>query len=156
MISTKIVVLALATGGLGVAGFGAWQVHAHGGLAGRGHHEMFHKFIEFAVNEKLDEIGATATQKEKVHAVEERLFKEGQALHGDRDSFRQELMSLLQQDNPDPAQLKALAHKRIERLSQFADTAADALVELHGVFTPEQRRQLLADIQEHMERHRHN
>jgi Spy/CpxP family protein refolding chaperone len=156
MISTKIAVLALVTGGLGAAGVGAWQVHAHGGLGGHGRHEMFHKFIEFAVNERLDEIGATAAQKEKVHAVEERLFKEGETLHGDREPFRQELMSLLQQDNPDPAQLKAIAHKHIEKLSQFADTAADALVELHGVFTPEQRRQLLAELQEHMEKHRRN
>jgi hypothetical protein len=30
------------------------------------------------------------------------------------------------------------------------------VVELHGVFTPEQRHQLLAELREHMERHHRN
>jgi Spy/CpxP family protein refolding chaperone len=156
MIGTKVAVLALAAGGVGVLGLGAWQVHAKGGFPGHDRHEMFHKFINFAVNEKLDEIGASAAQKEKVRAAEARLFKKGEALHGERDSFRQELLALLEQDNPDPAQVKALAHKHIDKFSQFADEAADAVVELHGVFTPEQRHQLLAELREHMERHHRN
>jgi protein CpxP len=156
MIGTKVAVLTLAAGGVGILGLGAWQVHAMGGFQGHDRHEMVHKFITFAVNEKLDQIGASAAQKEKVRAVEDRLIKKGEALHGERDSFRQELMALLEQDSPDPAQVKALAHKHIEKFSQFADEAADAVVELHGVFTPEQRHQLLADLREHMERHHHN
>lgn len=153
MISTKIGVLALAVGGAGALGVGAWQAQAHGGFRGHGRHEMFHKFVDFAVSEKLDEIGASAAQKEKVRAIKDRLMKKGEALHGDREAFRKELVALLEQDNPDPAQLKALAHERIEAFSRFADEAADALVELHGVFTPEQRRQLLAEAREHMKAH---
>jgi len=156
MITTKIAVLALATGGAGILGLGAWQVHAQGGLPCGHRHEMMHKFIDFAVSEKLDEIGATAAQKEKVRAVEADLFKKGTALRGEHESFHQELVALLAQDNPDPAQVKALAHKHIEKFSQFADEAADALVELHGVFTPEQRGKLLANLQKHAEQHHHN
>ncbi|HKC13308.1 MAG TPA: periplasmic heavy metal sensor [Vicinamibacteria bacterium] len=155
MIGTKVAALALAAGGVGILGLGAWQVHATG-VQGHDRHEMFHKFVGFAVNEKLDAIGATAAQKEKVRAVEERLFKKGESLHGERASFHHELMALLEQDSPDPAQVKALAHKHIDKFSQFADDAADALVELHGVFTPEQRQQLLGELREHMERHHHN
>jgi len=50
--------------------------------------------------------------------------------------------------------VKALVHERTEALTRFADEAADALVELHGAFTPDQRKQLLADAREHMARHR--
>lgn len=155
MIGTKIAVLALAAGGTGMLGLGAWQVRAHGGFGGH-RREMAHKFMEFVVNEKLDQIGATAAQKAKVRAVEDRLIKKGEALRGERESFHRELMAIIEQDNPDPAQIKALAHERIDKLSRFADEAADALVELHGVFTPDQRRQLLAELREiAQEHHRH-
>jgi len=45
--------------------------------------------------------------------------------------------------------------ERTEALTRFADEVADAVVELHGILTPEQRKQLLADAREHMARHRH-
>jgi len=153
MINAKVVVLALAGGGVGLAGLGAYGVHAHGGFGGH-RHAMAHKFIEFVVNEKLDQVGATDAQKEKVRAIKERLMAKGKALHGDKEALHRELLSILEQDSPDPARLKALAHERIDALSRFADDAADALVELHGVFTPEQRQKLLADLRTHMERHR--
>lgn len=156
MVSTKIAVLALAVGGAGALGVGAWQAQAHGGFPGHGRHKMFHKFVDFAVSEKLDEIGATAAQKDKVRAIKERLVKGGESLHRDKEAFRRELLALLEQDNPDAAQVKALARERIEAFSQFADEAADALVELHGVFTPEQRRRLMTELREHMERHHRN
>jgi Spy/CpxP family protein refolding chaperone len=154
MITTKVAILALATGGASLLGLGAWKVHAYAGHHGR--HDMIHKFVDFAVNEKLDEIGASAAQKEKVRAVKERLIQKAQALHGEREAFHKDLLAMLEQDNPDPLRLKALAHERIDKLSQFADEAADAVVELHGVFTPEQRRQLLAELNEHMEQHHRN
>jgi Spy/CpxP family protein refolding chaperone len=159
MIDAKVLILAVAAGGAGLAGLGTYAAYAHGGLAGHGRfaghrHEMAHKFIEFVVNEKLDQVGATDAQKEKVRAVRERLMAQGKALHGDKEALHRELLSILEQDNPDPARIKALAHERIAALSRFADDAADALVEVHGVLTPEQRQKLLADLRTHMERHR--
>jgi Spy/CpxP family protein refolding chaperone len=150
MIGMKIAALALAVGGLGVVGAGAY--HVQGRLSGH-RHEMMHKFVEFAVDQKLEAIGATDAQKQKVRAIKERLLARAHALHGERESFRAELLGVLEQESPDPARLKALARERIDAFSGFADEAADALVELHGVFTPQQRQQLLADLREHVESH---
>jgi periplasmic protein CpxP/Spy len=157
MIGTKAVLLALAVGGASLLGLGAYRVSADGGFPGhrRGNHKMMLKFVEYAMNEKLDAVGATEAQKQKVRAIKDRLVKEGETLHGDRDEFRKELLALLEQENPDPARVKALAHQRIELFSRFADNAADAVVELHGVFTPDQRQKLIAELREHMDRHRH-
>lgn len=155
MIGTKVAVLALAAGGVGLLGVGAWQVHAQGGFCGH-RHAMTHKFIDFVVNEKLDEIGATSAQKERVGAIKDRLMKKAEALHDDHQALHNDLLALLEQDNPDPARLKALVHERIEAFSRFADEAADGLVELHGVFTPEQRRKLLAEAREHVKPHARN
>lgn len=154
----KIAMLALATAGAGLLCVGAWTVRAHGGLHGhRGgaHAEMVHKFIGFAVNEKLDEIDATDAQRKKVQEVKDRLLKEGHALREGKEALHQELMTLLAQDNPDPARVKALVHQRTEAFVRFADDATDAVLELHGTFTPAQRAQLLDDAREHLaERHR--
>jgi periplasmic protein CpxP/Spy len=151
MIYTKTAVLALALGGAGIVGAGALHYQAHGGLGGHRDPAMMQKFIDFTVNEKLDEIGATEAQKQKVREIKDRLVKDGKALHQDHAALHQELLGLLEQDNPDPARLKALVHERTDAITRFADEAADAAIELHGVFTPEQRKKLLADLKEHME-----
>jgi Spy/CpxP family protein refolding chaperone len=116
---------------------------------------MIHKFIDFAVSEKLDEIDATAEQRQKVTEIKERLLKEGHELRQGRDELRDEMLTLLAQDNPDAARVKALVRERTSAFAAFADDATDAMLELHSVFTPAQRAQLLADAREHMaSRHR--
>jgi Spy/CpxP family protein refolding chaperone len=149
MIDAKLALLALTTSGVGIFGLGAWKVHAQGGLGGHRDPVMIHKFVDFAVNEKLDEIGATEAQKQKVREVKERLMKDGRALHESRTDLREKVLALLAQDNPDPAQLKALIRERTAALSRFGDEAADALVEIHATLTPEQRQKLLAGAREH-------
>jgi hypothetical protein len=86
MLSSKVVLLALAVAGAGGLGAGVWAGAAGHGLAGRGPgfgHDrvMLHKFVDFLVEEKLTEIGATEAQKQKVREVKQRLAAEGQALH---------------------------------------------------------------------------
>jgi Spy/CpxP family protein refolding chaperone len=152
MLQLKIPILALA--GTGLMSAGAWGVYAHGGFRGHGDHALMHKFVEFAVNEKLDEVGATEAQKQKVLEIKDRLMKDGHPLREGHRELREKLFALLEQDNMDPAQVKALVREHTEALTRFADEAASALVELHGVFTPEQRRQLLADAREAAARHR--
>lgn len=156
MFDPRIAVLTLAVSGAGALAFGAYRVHAHGGFRGshgRGDHAMAHKFVDFAIGEKLHEIGATPAQKQKVNEIKERLMKSGRALHESHPPVREEVLALLEKDSLDASQLKALAHARAEEIMRFADEAADALAELHGVLTPEQRKQLLADAREHMARH---
>lgn len=158
MLDPKLAVLAVSLGGAGVLGVGAvgagaYAVHARGGFCGRhggARAEMAHKFINFVVNEKLDEIDATDAQRQKVNEVRDRLMKEGHALHEGRDEMREELLTLLAQDNPDPARVKAAVHARAEAFTRFADDAVDGLLEIHAALTPAQRAQLLADAREHM------
>jgi periplasmic protein CpxP/Spy len=82
-------------------------------------------------------------------------MEDAHSLRGSKQGFREDLLKLLEQDDVDPAQVKAMVRQRTEAFTRFADEAADAVVELHSVFTPEQRKQLLADLREHMERHHH-
>lgn len=153
MIDLKLAALAMAVSGAGILGVGAYR--SHGGFRGHGAGALMRKFIDFAVNEKLDEVGASEAQKQKVREIKDRLVKEAHALRDDRKAFRDELLSILEQDNPDAAQLKAAVRQRTEAFGRLAEDAADAVIELHGVFTPEQRKKLLAEAREHMARHHH-
>jgi periplasmic protein CpxP/Spy len=149
----KIAMLALATGSASLVGVGAWTLHERGGFCGRhggANPEMVHKFIDFVVTQKLDEIDATAEQRQKVQEVKERLVKDGHALREGKDDLRAQLLEQLSQDNPDAARVKSLVRQRMNEFSAFADEATDALLELHATFTPAQRAQLLADAREHM------
>src|SRR5262245_22671681 len=158
MIDPRVTLLALAVSGTSVLGLGAWTAYAHGGFRGgfhgHGHDSaMVHRFVDFALNEKLDEINATDAQRKKVGEIKERLMKDGHALHEDKAAFHAELLKLLDQDDVDPIALKTMVRQRTEAFTRFVDEATDAVVELHSVFTPEQRKQLLADLREHAERH---
>jgi Spy/CpxP family protein refolding chaperone len=154
MMSAKLV-LALAAGGVGMLGVGAWGAHAQGRFGGHRDPLMMRKFIDFAVNEKLDAIGATDAQKQKVREVKDRLMKDGRALHESHAVLRDKVLALLAQDNPDAAQLKALIRERTDAVSRFGDEAADAIVEIHAVLTTEQRQKLLAGAREHLGEGRH-
>jgi Spy/CpxP family protein refolding chaperone len=150
----KVAILALATGSAGLWGLGAWAVHEHGMgfCTPRRQAAMMHRFIDFAVSEKLDEIDATPEQRQKIQEIKDRLLKEGQALHEGKDGLHEEMLAILAQDNPDPVRVKALVHQRTDALVRFADDATDAMLELHATLTPAQRAQLLGDAREHMER----
>ncbi len=157
MFDPRIAVLALAVSGAGALGFGAWRTHAHGGFRGHGFGgpAMMHKFLDFAVNEKLDEIGANEAQKQKVLEIKDRLVKSVHAFRDGRGPLHDELLALVEKDNLEPGELKAAVHARAQEMVKLADEAAEAVSELHGVLTPEQRKQLLADAREHIARHRH-
>jgi Spy/CpxP family protein refolding chaperone len=155
MFDPRITLVALAVSGAGALGLGAWTANAHGGSRGHRDPALVHKFVDFAVDAKLDEIGATDAQRQKVRAIKDRLIKDGHALKEDKAAFRDDLLKLLERDDVDPAEVRAMVRQRTEAFTRFVDEAADAVVELHGVFTPDQRKLLLADLREHMERHRH-
>jgi Spy/CpxP family protein refolding chaperone len=111
--------------------------------------EMMQKFVEWRVNEKLDEVKATDAQKQQVKAVEKDLFEQGRALHTGNRDFHNAVLAELQKDNPDPAQVHALVDARAASLKEFADKVADGVLKIHGILTPEQRAQIIKDIEEH-------
>jgi len=154
MLDAKVAVLAVTVAGAaGALGFGALRAHAHGGFRGHRDHAMLEKFVTFAVSEKLDAIQASDAQKQRVLEIKDRLLSEGKALHRGRGAFHTELLGLLAGDEPDPARIRALVRKRTQAFTRLAEDATSAVIELHGVFTPEQRRQLMGDLQQHLERH---
>jgi Spy/CpxP family protein refolding chaperone len=154
MLTAKVMLLTATAAGSGALGMGA--LHAYGRHCSHGggrHGAMMHKFVDFAINEKLDEIGATDAQKQKVGEIKDRLMARGEALRGERKAAHEEILEQLSRDQPDAARVHALVKERTESFARFADDVTTGVLELHAVLTPEQRQKLLAHAREHMQGH---
>ena len=153
MLSAKVLLLAATAAGSGALGAGALHAYGRHCSHGGGHGAMMHKFIDLAVNEKLDEIGASDAQKQKVGEIKDRLMARGEALRGERMAAHKEIIDQLSKDQPDAERVHALVKERTESFARFADDVASGVLEVHAVLTPEQRQKLMAHVREHLEGH---
>ena len=152
MLTAKLLLLGATAAGSGAV-LGAGAVHGYARHCSHGgrHGAMAHKFVDFMVNEKLDEIGASDAQKQKVREIKDRLMTRGEALRGERVSAHKEILEQLSRDQPDAERVHALVKERTESFARFADDVASGVLELHATLTPEQRQKLLAHAREHLE-----
>jgi protein CpxP len=145
-----ILTAALAVGAiLALAGF------AYGGGPDSGHHrpgfgfghhrpspEKIQKFIAFKVNDTLDDLKATEAQRQEVNAVKDQLFEQAKSLFAGRQDLHEQFAAQWNSEQPDAKQVHALIDQRADELRAFAHSAADSMIKVHGVLTPEQRAQL--------------
>jgi Spy/CpxP family protein refolding chaperone len=129
-----------------LAGFrgGCGGHHAHG----RDPAEVA-AFVTDRVDDALDDLDATPEQRQRIHAVKDRLLSEGMKLRGTRGETHREVLAQWDAAQPDAARLHALVDARIDEMRAIAHQGVDAAVEVHGVLTPEQR----ARVSRKMHRH---
>ncbi|MCB9553569.1 MAG: hypothetical protein R3F65_29725 [bacterium] len=124
---------------VGLFALGAGVVHAGPWSRGGDKSERARKFVEWKLDDALDELDATEAQRAQVEKIVFALFDEGVAKLGDREVFREELLSLWQQPSPDAAAAHALVEARIEVLRALAHQAVDSSLEVHKVLDAKQR-----------------
>lgn len=138
----------VAAGALGVLLLGGFAARggspcARGGFS----EERAEKFATFMVEDLLDEVDATDTQRTQILAVKDRMLGEALSLHQAKKATHDTLMEEWDAETPDSAKIHALIDQRIDDLRKTAHKAADAMVEVHGVLTPEQR-DIVAEMHE--------
>jgi Spy/CpxP family protein refolding chaperone len=144
--------LLLAAGGLLLLGTG-FATGCHRGPGG--HHRdpaEVAKFVDERVDDALDDLDAAPAQRERIHAIADRLLADGQRLHGDREAVQAELLAAWKSEAVDRARLHALVDQRIEALRAFAHAAADGAADAHDVLTPEQRAKVAKKLERRMGR----
>ena len=104
--------------------------------------EKVDKFLTFRINDALDDIKATPEQREKILAIKDQLLPEFLNARTDRRETRQQLVAQWRSENPDPKAVYAAIDAEVERRRALAHKAADALLQVHAILTPEQREQL--------------
>jgi Spy/CpxP family protein refolding chaperone len=139
----------------GAAGLAAIAVLAgfRGGCGGHHHHGRdpaeVAAFVTDRVDDALDDLDATPEQRQRIHAVKDRMLAEGMKLRGTRGETHREVLAQWDSAQPDAARLHALVDARIEEMRAIAHQGVDAAVEVHGVLTPEQRAKVSRKLHRH-------
>lgn len=108
------------------------------------------QLVTWKLDDKLDTLDATESQRQSIHAVKDRLFSDGVLLMQEHRAVREESFQQLASDTPDRQKLHALVDARIEAMRAFAHQATDAALEVHGTLTPQQRKALAEQFREHV------
>jgi Spy/CpxP family protein refolding chaperone len=143
ILSAVLVLAVLATGALTLTAF-------------RYHHRdpaRFDRFVANRVEDMLDDVKATDAQRQQIQAVVDKVVADGKALRASHADMRSELLAQWQSDQPDAARVHALIDARADTMKKFADEVADAVLQVHGILTPEQRAIVTKKLQRHMQEH---
>jgi uncharacterized membrane protein len=145
---TWLAVLAVPLLGL-VAGAGA-LAWAHGGGGRQG---VMKRVVAAMLDDALDRAQVTPEQRAQIHAVRDRVWAAVDAHRQARGTRLEDALALFEADRVDPARLDALRRAREEDHQRIAATLEQAIVEVHGLLTPAQRRALADQVREHHRRH---
>ena len=112
--------------------------------------ERIKQMITWRLDDKLEDLEATADQTKAVHTVKDRLFDEGKLLATEHQATRLEVLTQLESDYPDAQKLHSLVDARIDAVRAFAHKVVDAAIEVHRVLTPEQGKELSPQYRQRM------
>jgi periplasmic protein CpxP/Spy len=129
-----------------VSFIGGCRLHKAHGMS----HERLKAYVMREVDGKLDDIDATDEQKTAVFASIDSIHKEIAAFHDKCKAGHEFLLEQLTSDTPDTNAIYAMVDSRIEDFRGLAHGIVDSAVQLHKIFTPEQRNQLAKMARDHM------
>lgn len=140
LVTTALALALLAVGTLGLTAF-------------RHHHDpaRFDRFLTHRLDDLLDDVHATDAQRQQIGALKDRLVADGKALHASHGEARKELLAQWQAEQPDAAKVHALVQARADSMKRFGDELADAVLQVHGLLTPEQRAVVTKKLQRHLD-----
>ena len=129
---------------------GIGSAFAHGPRHGR-NPERMKKFVDYRVNETLDELDATDAQRAQILAIVDGLIAKVQAEHakGERKQLAEAVAAAIESNNPDTREIDRLIDERAQRMTALAHEAVTAARGIHAQLTPEQRKELAERVREH-------
>ena len=133
----------------GLVGFASTDGSCHRGFS----QEQAQAFIDYRVNDVLDDLDATDAQRDAILDIKDDLVDQGFALKADRQTTHDELKAQWQSDQPDAERIHQMVDEKADQMRGFAHTVADAVLEVHSILTPEQRNQALDLAEEARARH---
>lgn len=139
--SAKLGLFALVvTAVVGFAAFKGQKAYANGGW-GHGHRAAIMKRMVTAhIDEVLADAKVTDAQRQTINAARDRVFTAFENQHGTHQAHLDEALQLFESDRVDSDKLNGLRTRREAETRQLADTVTQAIVEIHDVLTPQQRR----------------
>jgi protein CpxP len=147
--------LALALGA-GVVGVAVPMTQAYafegGGPGGGPGGGAFGGHWGFRMHRILDKVGATDSQKGQIKATWEGLRPQLKALHQQHFALRQQITAAMTAPTIDPAQIEQLRQQSVQLMDKTSSVVTQGMVATAQVLTPDQRKQVAAEMQK--EHHR--
>lgn len=147
---TMFGLMAAGTAGLLAAG-GAAAYGMHGG----GRHSIMRRMVVATIDDALDEAKVTPDQRTAIYAARDRAFAAVEQARASRRTHFEEGLRLFEADQVDPAQVEAFHRQGDEERRRMQDAIHQAIVEVHAVLTPPQRRAIADYVRAHRLSHMH-
>lgn len=122
---------------------GAVVIKHRSAHAGWGHHPraaIMKRIVNAHIDEVLDDAKVNQAQRNTVYAARDRVFNAVESHMRDRKSHTEEVLQLFEADRVEQDKITALRSRRTAEMQQLGDVITQALVEVHDVLTPQQRR----------------
>jgi Spy/CpxP family protein refolding chaperone len=136
-----------------VAGVGALVVGAgavaFGGAHHGGRHAIMKRVVAAEIDEALDRANVTPEQRASIHGARDRAFAALEDHGRTRRDRVAEALALFEADAIDAGRVEAFRRQAEGEHRQVGDAITQALVEIHDVLTPDQRRAVTAYIRSH-------
>lgn len=140
--------LVLVVGGM------TWSAVAYSGKSWHG--ERFERFVEWKIDDMLDEVDATDDQRTQVRAIATAAIADMGEFRDFRRAGRQALVEALTQETVDREALEALRQSKLETADRASQRLLTALADAAEVLTPAQRAALAAELESRDWHHRHD
>ena len=140
--------LVLVVGGM------TWSAVAYSGKSWDG--ERFERFVEWKIDDMLDEVDASDDQRTQVRAIATAAIADMGEFREFKREGRQALVEALTQETVDREALEALRQSKLETADRASQRLLTALADAAEVLTPAQRAALAEEPESRDWHHRHD
>lgn len=149
MLSRRTILGSLAVVGVGL--ITSVAAFAHGG--GMGRPAVMKRFVSAMIDDALAPANVTAEQRTQIYAARDRAFAAVEAHRQTRGTHMEEALALFEADAVDPGRVATFRAQREAEHRQVADAISQALVDVHDVLTPAQRKAVADYVRAHRRGH---
>jgi Spy/CpxP family protein refolding chaperone len=103
----------------------------------------------FRMQQILDKVGATPSQKSQIAAIWQGLRPQLKTLHQQHFALRKQIADAMTAPTVDPAQVEKLRQQSMQLIDKTSSVVTQGLVQTAQVLTPDQRKQVLVEMQKH-------
>ena len=132
-------VMAIAGTALSTGGYSKWR--------GGGHD--FGKYVEWRIDDMLEEVEATDDQRTQVRAIVTAAIADMGEFREFKREGRRALVEALTRETVDRAELETLRQRKLETVDGMSQRMLTALADAADVLTPAQRKELAAEWKSH-------
>ena len=115
--------------------------------------DRFERFVEWKVDDMLDEVDATDDQREQVRAIATAALADMGEFRDFKREGREALIEALTQETVDREALEALRQNKLATADRASQRLLTALADAADVLTPAQRQELAAELESHWRHH---